>query len=467
MALEECRPARRPGGGRPGHRVRGAGAGAGGRAARAGGVGDRRVGRRAGRGPRPTGRRSGRRHRCGWPRARGTRRCRQSWRGGGRDRGQPAVRGRRRDGGPARRGAGLGAARGAVRRARRAGGHGRIVAEAPRWLARPGSLLVEMAPHQAVRAAAAWRAAAGFGSACRLARPRRPGRGVPGRPRLVTVPHPAGGARRPGRQRDVPVAARPGGRALRAGEVVALPTDTVYGLAALPAIAAAHRPAVRAQGPGGRRAGRGAVRRTWTRRWGWPTPTRLPDAVAAHRRAAVARPADPGAAPPAGLGYALGEPDGTVGVRCPDHDRRAGAGRRGGPARHHQRQPPRGADAAHRGPGVAGAVRGRAGAGARRRAAAPSRRPPSSTRPAPTWRVLRAGRVSEADLGRRAADPHASAPDPTSRSSRRRALSSTLSSLVAQRWPTCLLSLPPWSPGGSCWRWSTALRDGCARSRRR
>lgn len=40
----------------------------------------------------------------------------------------------------------------------------RIVAEAPRWLARPGSLLVELAPHQAA-AARAGALAAGFGSA--------------------------------------------------------------------------------------------------------------------------------------------------------------------------------------------------------------------------------------------------------------------------------------------------------------
>ena len=40
----------------------------------------------------------------------------------------------------------------------------RIVAEAPRWLAHPGSLLVEIAPHQAAEAEALARAA-GFGSA--------------------------------------------------------------------------------------------------------------------------------------------------------------------------------------------------------------------------------------------------------------------------------------------------------------
>ena len=40
----------------------------------------------------------------------------------------------------------------------------RIVAEAPLWLAQPGSLLVEIAPHQAAEAEALTRAA-GFGSA--------------------------------------------------------------------------------------------------------------------------------------------------------------------------------------------------------------------------------------------------------------------------------------------------------------
>jgi tRNA threonylcarbamoyl adenosine modification protein (Sua5/YciO/YrdC/YwlC family) len=106
--------------------------------------------------------------------------------------------------------------------------------------------------------------------------------------------------------------------ALRSGRIVALPTDTVYGLAALPSVAraterlfalkgrAADVPlAVLCADPGQALALADPdaltdeVERIAERLWPGPLTLVL-------RR----RP---------GLGYALGEPAGTVGVRCPDH----------------------------------------------------------------------------------------------------------------------------------------------------
>jgi L-threonylcarbamoyladenylate synthase len=106
--------------------------------------------------------------------------------------------------------------------------------------------------------------------------------------------------------------------ALRGGEVVALPTDTVYGLAALPAIAAAtarlfalkgrgsHVPiavlcadAAQAFGLAAPDAPSDEVRRIAARLWPGPLTLVLPR-----------RP---------GLGYELGKPADTVGLRCPDH----------------------------------------------------------------------------------------------------------------------------------------------------
>jgi L-threonylcarbamoyladenylate synthase len=104
--------------------------------------------------------------------------------------------------------------------------------------------------------------------------------------------------------------------ALRAGEVVVVPTETVYGLAALPGVpgatarifglkgrtadvplavlcADAEQALALAEAPGD--ALRGVARRCW------PGPLTL-----VLRR----RP---------GLGYELGEPAATIGVRCPDH----------------------------------------------------------------------------------------------------------------------------------------------------
>lgn len=106
--------------------------------------------------------------------------------------------------------------------------------------------------------------------------------------------------------------------ALRAGRVVALPTDTVYGLAALPGVAgatgrlfalkrraadvpvavlcAATDQALALADPG---AVSDEVRRVAARLWPGPLTLVLPR-----------RP---------GLGYALGEPSTTIGLRCPDH----------------------------------------------------------------------------------------------------------------------------------------------------
>jgi len=106
--------------------------------------------------------------------------------------------------------------------------------------------------------------------------------------------------------------------ALRGGEVVALPTDTVYGLAALPTIAAATdrlfalkgrgadtpiavlcADAAQAFGLAAPDAPTPEVRHIAEHLWPGPLTLVLPR-----------RP---------GLGYELGEPAGTVGVRCPDH----------------------------------------------------------------------------------------------------------------------------------------------------
>jgi L-threonylcarbamoyladenylate synthase len=106
--------------------------------------------------------------------------------------------------------------------------------------------------------------------------------------------------------------------ALRAGEVVALPTDTVYGLAALPTMpdATARLFALKGRGAeapiavlcadpdqalllAAREALTDEVRRIAERLWPGPLTLVLPR-----------RP---------GLGYELGEPGDTVGVRCPDH----------------------------------------------------------------------------------------------------------------------------------------------------
>jgi L-threonylcarbamoyladenylate synthase len=106
--------------------------------------------------------------------------------------------------------------------------------------------------------------------------------------------------------------------ALRDGGVVVVPTDTVYGLAALPAdgeamarlfalkgrsaavpVAVLCASADQALGLADPAALTGAVRRIADRLWPGPLTLVLPR-----------RP---------GLGYHLGEPGTTIGVRCPDH----------------------------------------------------------------------------------------------------------------------------------------------------
>jgi L-threonylcarbamoyladenylate synthase len=106
--------------------------------------------------------------------------------------------------------------------------------------------------------------------------------------------------------------------ALRDGEVVALPTDTVYGLAALPTIAAATDRLFALKGRG----------------IDTPIAVLCADAAQAFGLAAPDAPTPevlhiaeclwPGPLTLVlprrpGLGYELGEPVDTVGVRCPDH----------------------------------------------------------------------------------------------------------------------------------------------------
>ena len=120
------------------------------------------------------------------------------------------------------------------------------------------------------------------------------------------------------RRRDPAVVAR-AAALLRAGEVVVLPTDTVYGLAALPTVPGATDRLFALKGRGGRRAGGRAVRATPTRPWRWRTRRRVgPDVRRIADRLwpgplTLVLPRRPGP------GYALGQPADTVGVRCPDH----------------------------------------------------------------------------------------------------------------------------------------------------
>jgi L-threonylcarbamoyladenylate synthase len=183
--------------------------------------------------------------------------------------------------------------------------------------------------------------------------------------------------------------------ALRAGEVVALPTDTVYGLAALPA-PAAHTARLFAlkgraadvpvavlcaspdQGlaladPAGLTA---PVRRIAARLWPGPLTLVLPR-----------RP---------GLGYALGEPAGTIGVRCPDHPLVRALAAEVGPLAttsanlHGEPTPPDAAGVATVfGDGVGLVLDG-----------GPCGGEPSTVVDCtgPEWRVLRAGAVTGADL---------------------------------------------------------------------
>lgn len=182
---------------------------------------------------------------------------------------------------------------------------------------------------------------------------------------------------------------------LRAGGVVALPTDTVYGLAALPGVdgataelfalkgRAADVPLAvlcaspeQALGLAEPSAVTAEVRRLAARLWPGPLTLVLP------RRA--------------GLGFALGEPAGTIGVRCPDHALvRAVAGAVGPlattSANHHGEPTSTTAD------GVAAVFRGRVPLVLD---GGPCAAPPSSVVDATTsdWRLLRAGALGMAEV---------------------------------------------------------------------
>ena len=198
---------------------------------------------------------------------------------------------------------------------------------------------------------------------------------------------------------DQAKAARAACGALRAAQVVAVPTDTVYGIAALPDLPgatarlfalkgrAAHVPiavlcadAQQALGLANAAAVGDEVRRIARRLWPGPLTLVL-------RR----RP---------GLGYALGEPRDTIGVRCPDHDLvRAIAGDVGPiattSANHHGEPTPPTAEevAATFGDGVALVIDG-----------GPCAAPPSTVVDATgaAWKVLRQGDVPLAAVERAA-----------------------------------------------------------------
>ena len=108
------------------------------------------------------------------------------------------------------------------------------------------------------------------------------------------------------------------GAALRAGHVVALPTDTVYGLAALPGIEGATG---RLFALKGRRADvpLAVLCADVESALGLAAPEAVPDQ--ARRIADRLWPGPLTLVLPRrdGLGYALGQPADTVGVRCPDH----------------------------------------------------------------------------------------------------------------------------------------------------
>ncbi|HZM29820.1 MAG TPA: L-threonylcarbamoyladenylate synthase [Acidimicrobiales bacterium] len=195
--------------------------------------------------------------------------------------------------------------------------------------------------------------------------------------------------------------------ALRARGVVALPTDTVYGLAALPRsaehtgqlfalkgraddvpVAVLCASADQALGLADPDRVNDDVRRMAARLW--PGPLTL---VLARRP---------------GLGYALGEPAATVGVRCPDHPLVRALAAEVGPLAttsanlHGEPTPPTAEGvAAVFGGGVALVLDG-----------GPRGGTPSTVVDCtgPEWRVLRAGEIGEADLA--AAAVAGATPDP-------------------------------------------------------
>ena len=203
---------------------------------------------------------------------------------------------------------------------------------------------------------------------------------------------------------DIGEAVAAAAEVLRAGGVVALPTDTVYGLAALPGDAAHTGRLFALKGRGAdvpvavlcadvgqalaladrERMSDGAARIAGRL---WPGPLTL---VLPRRD---------------GLGYSLGKPEATIGVRCPDHDLVRALAREVGPLattsanRHGEATPPTAAEVAELfGAGLGLVLDG-----------GPCAEPPSAVVDATgaAWRVLRAGRVTDADLESAAAGPHA------------------------------------------------------------
>jgi L-threonylcarbamoyladenylate synthase len=192
--------------------------------------------------------------------------------------------------------------------------------------------------------------------------------------------------------RDLDGAITAAADALRRGLVVALPTDTVYGIGALPSVPGATDRLFALKGrstdvplavlcaDAGQALGLADeaevgedVHRIAGRLWPGPLTLVLPR-----------RP---------GLGYQLGEPAATVGVRCPDHDLVRALAREVGPIattsanRHGEPTPPTAAEVAAlfgEGDGVAVVLDGG-------RCAAPPSTVVDAT--GPSWRVLRQGEL--------------------------------------------------------------------------
>jgi L-threonylcarbamoyladenylate synthase len=193
---------------------------------------------------------------------------------------------------------------------------------------------------------------------------------------------------------------------LRAGHIVVVPTDTLYGLAALPSMTGATETLFALKGRGtdvpvavlcasaaqalelADPAGLSdAVRRIAGRLWPGPLTLVLPR-----------RP---------GLGYALGEPTATIGVRCPDHTLVRALAAEVGPLattsanRHGEPTPPTAAEAAALfGTGVGLVLDGGRCAGAASTVVDATGGGPTGAR----WRVLREGALSLADLEAAAAE---------------------------------------------------------------
>ena len=184
--------------------------------------------------------------------------------------------------------------------------------------------------------------------------------------------------------------------ALTAGQVVALPTDTVYGLAALPGDPD-HTAKLFALKGRGHDVPVAVLCSDLEQALALADRERMP--AGAHRIAERLWPGPLTLVLPrkAGLGYALGRPEETIGVRAPTMTSSA-PGPRGRPAGHHQRQPARRGHAAH-GRGGGRGVRDRAGLVLD---GGPCAEPPSAVVDAtgPAWRALRAGAGDSGRAGR-------------------------------------------------------------------